>query len=246
MEGIIIGKDRIPVIMEQIDNLKDHFSGDNLDQATTFVQNNKHNQVTSTYYLLMKKRERQTHKNYVFEQVTFDKRKQLYSTNNILTNENNDHELSSGANQKYSQSETRTKFDSGSEEPSSRKMQEQIRFSNTVKAQSMPRANEIVRTQFSNLTNHKDSIKSDDHPTAFGAARHVKQRTSPLPNSSAFQQNSEPSSIRHTGFNLSNKGQDKPETASDFAVPDIKPSYKHQTNAHMNTTFNTQLFSLRN
>lgn len=45
---------------------------------------------------------------------------------------------------------------------------------------------------------------------------------------------SEPSSVRHTGF-----GKDKPETASDFAVPDIKPSYKQ----HMNTTFNTQLFS---
>ena len=103
MEGIIIGKDRIPVIHEQIDNLKDHFQGDNLEQATTFVQNNKHNQVTSTYYLLMKKKERQTHKNYVFEQVTFDKRKQLYSTNNILTAEGGDHELSSSAaNQKYS------------------------------------------------------------------------------------------------------------------------------------------------
>jgi hypothetical protein len=212
MEGIIVGKDRIPVISEQIESLKEHFQGENLEQAPTFVQNNKHNQVTSTYYLLMKKKERQTHKNYVFEQVTFDKRKQLYSTNNILTNEPQDHELSSGANQKYSQSETRTKFDLGSEEQGSRKMQEQIRFSNTVKAQSMPRATEIVRTQFSNLTNHKDSIKSDDHPTAFGAARqHVKQRTSPLggggplPNSNTFQQNSEPNSIRHTGFNLSNK-----------------------------------------
>lgn len=31
MDGIIIGKDRIPVILEQIDNLKAHFSGENLD-----------------------------------------------------------------------------------------------------------------------------------------------------------------------------------------------------------------------
>lgn len=58
MEGIIVGKDRIPVIQDQIENLKAHFSGENLEQATVFVQNNKHNQVTSTYYLLMKKKER--------------------------------------------------------------------------------------------------------------------------------------------------------------------------------------------
>lgn len=58
-----------------------------------------------------------------------------------------------------------------------------------------------------------------------------------------WTQQSETSSIRHTGF--SNK--DKPETASDFAVPDIKPHYKQHS--HMNTTFNnnnTQLFSMRN
>jgi len=43
--------------------------------------------------------------------------------------------------------------------------------------------------------------------------------------------------VRNTGF-----GKEKPETASDFAVPDIKPSYKQQ----MNTTFNnTQLFTVR-
>lgn len=43
MEGVIIGKDRIPVISEFLDMLKEHFSGENLEQATTFVQNNKHN-----------------------------------------------------------------------------------------------------------------------------------------------------------------------------------------------------------
>jgi hypothetical protein len=84
MNGIIVGKDRIPVIPEQLENLKAHFSGENLDQAQTFVQNNKHNQVTSTYYLLMKKKERQTGKNYVFEQVTFEKRKTPYSSSNIV------------------------------------------------------------------------------------------------------------------------------------------------------------------
>lgn len=80
MEGIIVGRDKIPVIQEQLDNLRQHFTGENLEQATVFVQNNKHNQVTSTYYLLMKKKERQTGKNYVFEQVTADKRKQISSS----------------------------------------------------------------------------------------------------------------------------------------------------------------------
>lgn len=58
MDGIIVGRDRIPIIPEQLDRLKEYFSGEHLDQAVTFVQNNKHNQVTSTYYLLMKKKER--------------------------------------------------------------------------------------------------------------------------------------------------------------------------------------------
>ena len=31
MEGIIVGKDRIPVIPEQIENLKAHFTGENLE-----------------------------------------------------------------------------------------------------------------------------------------------------------------------------------------------------------------------
>ena len=39
--------------------------------------------MTSTYYLLLKKKERMTGKNYVFEQVTFDKNKNLYSTSNL-------------------------------------------------------------------------------------------------------------------------------------------------------------------
>lgn len=86
MEGVIVGKDRIPIIQEFIEALKNHFNGENLEQATTFVQNNKHNQVTSTYYLLLKKKERMTGKNYVFEQVTFDKNKTLYSTSNLKGN----------------------------------------------------------------------------------------------------------------------------------------------------------------
>lgn len=43
MEGIIVGKDRIPVIHDHLESLKAHFSGENLEQASTFVQNNKHN-----------------------------------------------------------------------------------------------------------------------------------------------------------------------------------------------------------
>jgi hypothetical protein len=35
---------------------------------------NKHNHITTTYYLLMKKTERETGKNPVFERVTKDKR----------------------------------------------------------------------------------------------------------------------------------------------------------------------------
>jgi len=35
---------------------------------------NKHNHVTSTYYLILKKAERETGKNLVFEMVTTEKR----------------------------------------------------------------------------------------------------------------------------------------------------------------------------
>jgi hypothetical protein len=45
----------------------------------------------------MKKKERQTGKNYVYEQVTFDKRKNLFSTNNILASDHLD-DLSTGVN----------------------------------------------------------------------------------------------------------------------------------------------------
>lgn len=75
MDGIIIGKDKIPVLQDALDNLKQYFTGENLDNSSTYVQNNKHNQVTSTYYLLIKRKERQTGKNYLFEQVTLEKRK---------------------------------------------------------------------------------------------------------------------------------------------------------------------------
>lgn len=43
MDGIVIGKDKIPVIDEFNELLKNHFTGENLEQSVTFVQNNKHN-----------------------------------------------------------------------------------------------------------------------------------------------------------------------------------------------------------
>ena len=39
-----------------------------------FIKNNKHNPVTATYYLLLKKIERDSGKNLVFERVTKEKR----------------------------------------------------------------------------------------------------------------------------------------------------------------------------
>jgi hypothetical protein len=43
---------------------------------------NKHNPITTTYYLLLKKAERETGKNLLFERVTLEKRN-YYSTGNL-------------------------------------------------------------------------------------------------------------------------------------------------------------------
>ena len=89
MEGIVIGKDRVPVIEEFLSKIQDCFvtSGIspncNLDQTVTYIQNNKHNQITSTYYLLIKKKQRETGRDYLFEQVMRDKKRNLYSTSNL-------------------------------------------------------------------------------------------------------------------------------------------------------------------
>lgn len=37
MEGVIIGKDKIPVIFEISELLKNHFNGENLDESQTFI-----------------------------------------------------------------------------------------------------------------------------------------------------------------------------------------------------------------
>ena len=47
---------------------------DGLDRIVEQVKNNKHNPVTATYYLLIKKYERNTDQNLVFGKFTRDKR----------------------------------------------------------------------------------------------------------------------------------------------------------------------------
>jgi hypothetical protein len=95
LEGIIVGKDSIPVLPDILSQLDDFTFDSSLtpptdpktgnvihgstEQHEQFVQNNKHNQVTSTYYLLLKKKERKTGRNYLFELVTAKKRNNIPS-----------------------------------------------------------------------------------------------------------------------------------------------------------------------
>jgi len=63
LDGIVVGKDKIPVLnqiqieMESNTQVK---TLDGLDKLTTMVEMNKHNPLTATYYLLIKKYERNT------------------------------------------------------------------------------------------------------------------------------------------------------------------------------------------
>ncbi len=74
---MIIGKDDIPILdqikieMESAANLQ---FLDGLDRLVEQVRNNKHNPITATYYLLIKKYERNTDQNLVFGKFTRDKR----------------------------------------------------------------------------------------------------------------------------------------------------------------------------
>lgn len=74
---MIIGKDDIPILdqikieMESASNLQ---YLDGLDRLVEQVRNNKHNPITATYYLLIKKYERNTDQNLVFGKFTRDKR----------------------------------------------------------------------------------------------------------------------------------------------------------------------------
>ena len=104
LEGIVIGKDSVPVIDEALitmmRDMRDSTTqvGNNsflsvtdpnfYNQASIFIQNNKHNQVTSTYYLILKKMERETGRNYVFEQVLADKSKRYANSMGNLSTVN--------------------------------------------------------------------------------------------------------------------------------------------------------------
>ena len=77
LDGMIIGQDEIPILdqikleMSSSPNLQ---SLDGMDRIVEQVKNNKHNPVTATYYLLIKKYERNTDQNLVFGKFTRDKR----------------------------------------------------------------------------------------------------------------------------------------------------------------------------
>lgn len=77
LDGMIIGQDEIPTLdqikleMSSSPNLQ---SLDGMDRIVEQVKNNKHNPVTATYYLLIKKYERNTDQNLVFGKFTRDKR----------------------------------------------------------------------------------------------------------------------------------------------------------------------------
>jgi hypothetical protein len=59
-----------------------HCDLEGIEYADKFIKLNKHNHITTTYYLLLKKAERDTGKNLLFEKVTFEKRN-YNSTGNL-------------------------------------------------------------------------------------------------------------------------------------------------------------------
>ena len=63
LEGIIMGQDKIPLIGEFIDQIKGliqesglGFSSCDFSKTREYIKNNKHNAITVTYYLLIKKK----------------------------------------------------------------------------------------------------------------------------------------------------------------------------------------------
>ena len=58
--GIIVGMQPIPVDVEVVDMLTEHKF--DLLQARKYIENNRHNSVTTTYYLLLKRYIRQGNK----------------------------------------------------------------------------------------------------------------------------------------------------------------------------------------
>lgn len=81
LEGIIVGEDQIPVLdqilveLEQVavQNKLD-LQGNTSPEVATQIRNNKHNPITASYYLLIKKYERDTAQNLVFGKFTREKR----------------------------------------------------------------------------------------------------------------------------------------------------------------------------
>ena len=43
LEGIIVGKDKIPVIEDVVQQLSDKFDNEQMAQASSYIKNNKHN-----------------------------------------------------------------------------------------------------------------------------------------------------------------------------------------------------------
>ena len=83
MEGIIVGTEPIPVIEDIKAQLTESFGHlEGIEFADKFIKMNKHNPITTTYYLLLKKAERDTGKNLLFERVTNEKRN-YHSTGNL-------------------------------------------------------------------------------------------------------------------------------------------------------------------
>ncbi len=75
MEGIIVGQEPIPIIEDIKQELKMSYSNlEGIEFADKFIKLNKHNHITTTYYLLLKRAERDTGKNLLFEKVTLEKR----------------------------------------------------------------------------------------------------------------------------------------------------------------------------
>ncbi len=59
LEGIIVGQESIPIIDEIREQLKVDFATlDGIEFADKFIKMNKHNHITTTYYLLLKKAEK--------------------------------------------------------------------------------------------------------------------------------------------------------------------------------------------
>lgn len=82
LEGIIVGVDKIPIIEEVLKTMREDMKMEDSENAATHIKMNKHNSITTTYYLLIKKQERETGENLIFERVTKDKRS-YHSTANL-------------------------------------------------------------------------------------------------------------------------------------------------------------------